>query len=167
MGRQKRAVRRHPRSSAIAAEDHRRSDDVLSQIAGAEDIAASVLALSETVDKLDRAMERMEIHIGLISRGIALREVADESRTPPGNGPSIPRLTVPRELPLWMDVNRVTAKIGLTAKLLKRLVDAGHVASAKFGDSRQAVRLYKSADILEALDRIGTGHEPRRKTPGS
>lgn len=67
-------------------------------------------------------------------------------------------------LPLWADAKLVLQRIGLPRQRLIEQARAGHVRSVKFSETRQAARLYHTGDVLDAMDRLAAGAQPRRRT---
>ena len=70
-------------------------------------------------------------------------------------------------LPVWMTARQVPELIGLPLHHLKRLADDGHIRRFKVGDAQQAGAFYNRDDILDLMDRIAKGLEPRRKCSGN
>ncbi len=72
----------------------------------------------------------------------------------------------------WGDSKTVKQVFGLCPDRVREFVDSGAVRSVKFGESRQAGRLYCLGDIERALLDLAEGRELRRprrearRTPG-
>ncbi len=62
----------------------------------------------------------------------------------------------------YINARNTKAIFGLPYSYLQNLVTEGAVRSIKFGDKKQAGRLYRSADIEAALERMSLGRRPRR-----
>lgn len=52
----------------------------------------------------------------------------------------------------------------LTRKTLNTWVTKGWIRSAKFGESQQSRRLFLTQDVIDALDRMAVGKQPRKRT---
>lgn len=111
---------------------------------------------------IQRALHRIETHLGLLSRSFMLRQVSNESIAADPGSPS-PLTVNTSELPVWLNARDIEEKIGLRTARLKELHQQGYVRKAKLGQERQAASLYFVPDILEALHRIASGYLPRKK----
>ncbi len=66
--------------------------------------------------------------------------------------------------PLYMDAKMVRQSIApLSRRTLNDWVLKGWLRGSKTGTSRQARKVFNTADILEILDRLCRGMNPRRK----
>jgi hypothetical protein len=71
------------------------------------------------------------------------------------------------ELPMHLDMKLVNRHLApLSRKTLIGWTQKGWVRSAKIGESQQSRRLFNTQDVLDVLDRIGRGHEPRIRSRG-
>lgn len=64
-------------------------------------------------------------------------------------------------LPKFGNQKEVRRIFGLSRTWLDAMVVRGEIRSIKNGESKQAMRLYCVADIVEALDRMSVGKKPR------
>lgn len=68
-----------------------------------------------------------------------------------------------KTVPMYSPARNIKQVFGVSPKTLRNLEKWGYVRSAKLGSSQQAGRLYKTADVLDALDRLSAGKSPRRR----
>ena len=69
-----------------------------------------------------------------------------------------------KRLPLYMDAKMVQQYLApLPRKTLNDWVLKGWIRGSKTGSSRQARKVFKTGDILESLDRLARGENPRKK----
>jgi hypothetical protein len=66
-------------------------------------------------------------------------------------------------LPIYANARNVKASIGVGYKLLMRLVSIGAVRSFKEGNMKQSARLFRSQDILDAMERLSIGKAPLKR----
>jgi hypothetical protein len=64
-------------------------------------------------------------------------------------------------LPRYLDARGVSERIGLGYRALMQLVDRGLVRSIKLGPRAQSARLFRSSDVIDALDQMASGRTPR------
>ncbi len=85
--------------------------------------------------------------------------MTDPHRTPVSTPIGRPR----KALPVWLHAREARARVGISHRRLKQLADRGFVRRCKLGDTQQSEALYRSDDILGAMDAIATGRTPRRR----
>lgn len=66
-------------------------------------------------------------------------------------------------LPKYQNARQLKETLGISRSRLEDLVIKGYVRSIKFGESKQSGRLYRTADVLDSLDRMSIGYQPRRR----
>ncbi len=64
--------------------------------------------------------------------------------------------------PEWASRQTVLDLFGLPHRHLTRLAADGLIRTCKFGGHKQSARLFKVADVEEAMAAIAVGREPRR-----
>lgn len=68
-----------------------------------------------------------------------------------------------RTLPTYASRNKIHEEFGVHEKILKSWSIKGYIRTAKLGDNRQSGRLYRVADVVEALEHLTVGKQPRCK----
>ena len=66
-------------------------------------------------------------------------------------------------LPKYQKAKELKARLGISRSLLQALVIQVYVRTIKFGEAKQSGRLYRTADVLDAMDRMSIGYRPRRR----
>ena len=64
----------------------------------------------------------------------------------------------------WARRDDIFDMFGIPVRKFQRLVHEGYVRSVKFGDTQQAARVYRVADVEDALQALAEGRQPRRPT---
>lgn len=64
-------------------------------------------------------------------------------------------------LPLYAPIRRIIEVSGVPGARVRELNRQGYLRSIKFGNSRQACRLYSTKDLADALERLASGYRPR------
>jgi len=63
----------------------------------------------------------------------------------------------------YLSAAEVKVEFGLGYPPLSDFRKNGFIRTIKFGESKQATRLYRTEDVLDCLDRMASGYEPKRQ----
>jgi len=114
----------------------------------------------ERLDNIEKGLQRLQSVIGGLAQSISLLHCRMGAGM--GNAVSEPtKMPVRVALPVWMRSAQVEELIGLREHRLKQMAGNGHVRRCKLGASIQSCCLYRSSDVLDAMERICLGLLPR------